>query len=88
MRVPGFTADSSLISHRGHHHAAGSLPRRQAGAVLPQEAHRSPPILIEQQHPDPPQHCSGVVDCVQMVYLGGCPGGSSSALCIGPDCWC
>ena len=86
MRVPGFTAEGSLAV--GRQHPAASPPTGLAGAVLPQEVHRYPPIVLEQQHPDPPHHCSGAFDCVALVAGGGCPGGPSSALCSASECWC
>lgn len=86
MRVPGFTAEGSLAGSGRRYRGGGSPSRTRVSTVTPQAHHEHRPIVLERTTPHPPQHCSGIPQCLQMLGAGVCPTGQ--AVCTDSECWC
>jgi hypothetical protein len=90
MRVPGFTAESSIVRAGGRSRADGSSFAARATGVVPQALHRHPPLKLERSTPLPPHRhaCRGVLECMNLLASGVCEHEGSTIVCYPNGCYC
>jgi hypothetical protein len=90
MRVPGFTAESSIVRAGGRSRADGSSFTARATGVVPQAVHRHPPLKLERSTPLPPHThtCRGLLGCVDLLTSGVCAHERSTLVCDAGGCFC